>query len=161
MKDSIKGKVILSNSLHFIRVFAVHDPDEEKRLDDAFTFLMETYLDKQDRECIGGFDSGKYSLYFMYIDQWKVNKIIAFFGKHNLLIRHEIVTDPVRFICSNEEYLGFYNDENNKDFLDKFILSRIDFDYILDRYNENRNVPGFALLPIEMEILKEYNLYHA
>ena len=161
MKDPIKDQVLLSNSLHFIRVFAVHDPEEEKRLDDAFTLLLETYLDKQDRKCVAGFESGKETLFFMYIDQWKVNKIIAFFGKYDLLSRHEIVADPVRFICSSEEYLEVYNDEYNKDLLDKFILSRIDLDYILDRYNENRNVPGFALLPVEMEFLREYNLYQA
>lgn len=125
--------MLLSNNLHFIRVSAVHDPVEEKRLDDAFTFLLEAHLDKQDRECIAGFESGKETLFFMYIDQWKVNKIIAFFGKHNLLSRHEIVTDPVRFICSSEEYLEVYKNENNKDLLDKFILSRIGFDYILGR----------------------------
>ncbi|GEM_PF-3283470 len=155
MKDPIKEQILLENSLHFIRVTAVTDPEEEKRLDKEYEEYTGSFLDESDKCGIAGLETDKKEvLMFLFIHQWKVERIISFIQEHNLLAEHKIVDDPVRFFCSDKELFEAYNNADNRDILDVFIRNQINVDYVLDRYNENRNVPGFTLLPVEMEVFQ-------
>ena len=89
----------------------------------------------------------------IYLDEWKVFQIIEFFKNYDLLVSYEIVSNPAKFICSRPEFYDAYKEERNKRILDNYILGNMSVDDVLERIYENKSVPGFTLLPVEMEIL--------
>jgi hypothetical protein len=145
---------LFSNPLYFITVKGAPDPDEQKGLETLFMVELCSFVSNWEKDAIAGFDmeNGGSGL-FIFLDEWKVLRILDFFRKHDLLESYEIISKPTQFISSNARYLEAYQEERNKIILDNYIRRNMSADDVLDRINENKSVPGFTLLPIEKEIL--------
>ena len=124
-----------------------------EHLDDAFTAEIRLYLDPDDYYCCAGYDVGNESIYFIYIDQWKVFQIIDFFKRNNILLHYQVVQNVIDFIDSDKKFLEVYSDEHNKTVVNNYIMNSVSVDDVLDRINDNRNNKEFSLLPIERSIL--------
>ena len=145
---------LLSNPLYFIAVNGVPDPEKEKRLETEFMADLCSYVSNSEKEAVAEFDmKNKGTGLLIYLDEWKVFRILEFFRHYDLLVSYEIISNPVRFICSSPEYYKAYEEERNKRVLDTYILRNISVDDVLERIHENKFVPGFSLLPVEIEIL--------
>jgi hypothetical protein len=141
-----------TNSLFYIITKNVND----ELLEENFEADASLYLEPDDGDCIGGFDIDNESIYLLYIDKWKIFKMIDFFERNHVLIKYECIPDVIDLINSDEKYLEFYSEERNKTVLDNYILHHVSIDDILDKMCKNRNNSGFSLLPIEKLILELY-----
>jgi hypothetical protein len=139
-----------TNSLYCIITKNVND----ELLEEKFNTDASLYLEPDDGDCIGGFDIDNKSIYLLYIDKWKIFKMIDFFSRNHVLIKFELVSDVIDLINSDKKYLEFYSEELNKTVLDNYIVHHVSIDDILDRINKNRNNSGFSLLPVEQLILE-------
>jgi len=139
-----------TNSLYCITIKNVND----ELIEEKFITDISSYLDPDDGDYISGYDVEDQSIYILYIDEWKIFKMIDFFERNHVLIKYECVPDVIELINSNKKYLEFYSEERNKTVLDEYILQHVSIDEILDRINENRNSSEFSILPIEQLILE-------
>ena len=121
-------------------------------IEDEFEKYCSTFLKSSDSKYILGGDDDDISIYLTYLDNDKINKIVDFFKKHNMLIKHNKIDNIVSLICSDEKYLTLYSDEHNKPILDEYIKYHISVDDILDRMI-NEKISVTDLLPIELKIL--------
>lgn len=145
---------LLSNPLYFIVVNGIPDPEKEKRLETEFTADLCSYVSNSEKDAVAEFNmKNKCTGLLIYLDKWKVLRILEFFRHYDLLVSYEIISNPVRFIRSSSEYYEAYQEERNKRILDNYILRNISIDDVLERIHENKSVPGFSLLPVEIEIL--------
>jgi len=134
-------------------LYCIITTNGNEHLDDAFTAEIRLYLDIGDDNCWAGYDVGNESIYFIYIDQWKVFQIIDFFKRNDILLEYQVVQNVIDFINSNNKYRELYSDEHNKTVMDNYIMNTVTIDDVLDRINDNRNNKEFLLLPIERSIL--------
>jgi len=139
-----------TNPLYCITTKNVND----ELLEEKFITDISAYLDPDDEDYVSGYDVEDQSIYLLYIDKWKIFKMIDFFSRNNVLIKYECVPDVIDLINSDEKYRKFYFEERNKTVLDEYILHHVSIDDILDRINKNRNNSGFSLLPVEKLILE-------
>jgi hypothetical protein len=140
--------------LYFIIARGAEEPEEQRRLETEFLADLCQFVSNSEKDAMTGFDMEDNGTgLLLFLDEWKVNRIIDFFVKNDLLESYEIITHPTKFICSNAKYLDAYQEEHNKRVLDNYILRNMSADDVLERIHENKSVPGFNLLPIEMEIL--------
>ena len=139
-----------TNPLYCITTKNVND----EILEEKFVTDISAYLDPDDGDYVSAYDIDNESIYLLYIDEWKIFKMIDFFSRNHLLIKYECVPDVIDLINSDEKYLEFYSEEHNKTVLDEYILHHVSIDDILDRINKNRNNSGFSLLPVEQLILE-------
>lgn len=144
----LKERKIMNNDLYCITV-----KSGQEHLDESFTIDCLSYLDSDDGNYIAGFDINDESIYFVFIDEWKVEKMINFFKENNILIKFEKVSNIINFINSDKKYLEVYSEEHNRVVLNNYIKYHITVDNVLDRMYQNKDVKGFSLFPVEMEIL--------
>ena len=142
------NRISMTNNLYCIIIQSGHS-----HLDEEFTSDAESYLDNYDRDCIAGYDIGNESIYFLYIPEWKVFRIIDFFKRNHILLKYELVTNIFDFLSSDVKFLVVYSEARNKNILDNYIINTVTIDTVLDRMNSNRNTKGFSLFQIEMSIL--------
>ena len=119
-------------------------------LDSEFTSIMSKYLNSYDGNFIAGSDVKGESIYFTYVDKYKVFKMVDFFKKHNILLKHYYIDDVINFINSDPKFLEVYSDDYNKIVLDNYIKNNITIDDILDKIIENEK-----LSDIEINILNK------
>jgi hypothetical protein len=150
MRNPVMSPKSATNPLYCIITKNVND----ELLEENFEADASFYLEPDDGDCIGGFDIDNESIYLLFIDEWKIFKMIDFFSRNNVLIKYERVPDVIDLINSDKKYLKFYSEERNKTVLDEYILHHVSIDDILDRISENRNNGGFSLLPVEQLILE-------
>ena len=147
---------LYSNPLYFIAVKGAPDPDEQKHLETLFMVELSSFVSNWEKDAIAGFDmENESSGLFIFLDEWKIFRILEFFRKYDILESYEIISNPAQSISSNPRYLEAYKDERTKMILDSYIRRNMNLDDVLDRINENKSVPGFTLLPIEKEILSD------
>ena len=131
----------------------ITDTGYEKALEKAYTKDIREYLIPADYYNMAGFDIDKESIYFMYIEEWKVIRMINFFRINDILIEFQIVDNVMDFINGDEKYQEVYSDEHNKMVMDNFIFNTISVNEVLDRINENKNNASFSLSEIEKTVL--------
>ena len=142
----IKEQKLKSNLLYCIII------KKSDYLEKEFDKDISTYLVDGDGDHVAGTDVENETLYLLYIEEWKIFKMIDFFKKHDVLLKFEIVTNIFDFL-GNLKYSSIYSDKDNKKIIDTYISIHITMDDVLDRINENKGISGFKLLPIEKEIL--------
>ena len=134
-------------------MYCVITTRDNDHLDEAFTTEIKSFLTPDDYYQIAGYDTLTESIYFMYIDEWKVIRMIEFFIKNGVLLEYQVVKNILDFINSDEKYKEVYSDEHNKMVMDNFIFNTLSVDAVLDRINENRNNKEFLLSEIEKTVL--------
>lgn len=144
----IKESKIRNNFLYCITV-----KNGQEHLDEAFEIDCMTYLEEDDGDCISGFDVENESIYFTFIDESKVRKMIDFFKRNGILIKYEKVSNIIDFINNDKKYLRVYSDERNRSILNTYIKIHVTVDNVLERLHDNKHNDEFSLLPIEKEIL--------
>lgn len=142
----IKEQKLKSNLLYCIII------KKSDYLEKEFDKDISTYLVDGDGDHVAGTDVENETIYLLYIEEWKIFKMIDFFKKHDVLLKFEIVTNIFDFL-GNLKYSSIYSDKDNKKIIDTYISIHITMDDVLDRINENKGISGFKLLPIEKEIL--------
>lgn len=142
----IKEQKLKSNLLYCIII------KKSDYLEKEFDKDISTYLVDGDGDHVAGTDVENETIYLLYIEEWKIFKMIDFFKKHDVLLKFEIVTNIFDFL-GNLKYSSIYSDKDNKKVIDTYISIHITMDDVLDRINENKGISGFKLLPIEKEIL--------
>jgi len=73
------------NKLHCITI--KNDFSIEKKFEE----YCYTFLDSDDGDYLTGGDNNDDTIYLTYLNKDKINKMIEFFEKHNLLINYEII----------------------------------------------------------------------
>ena len=142
----IKEQKLKSNLLYCIII------KKSDYLEKEFDKDISTYLVDGDGDHVAGTDVENETIYLLYIEEWKIFKMIDFFKKHDVLLKFEIVTNIFDFL-GNLKYSSIYSDKDNKKIIDTYISIHITMDDVLDMINENKGISGFKLLPIEKEIL--------
>ena len=142
----IKEQKLKSNLLYCIII------KKSDYLEKEFDKDISTYLVDGDGDHVAGTDVENETIYLLYIEEWKIFKMIDFFKKHDVLLKFEIVTNILDFL-GNSKYSSIYSDKDNKKVIDTYISIHITMDDVLDRINENKGISGFKLFPIEKEIL--------
>ncbi len=87
MRNPFMNTKNATNSLYCITTKNVND----ELLEEKFEADASLYLEPDDGDCIGGFDIDNESIYFLYIDEWKIFKMIDFFSRNHVLIKYELV----------------------------------------------------------------------
>ena len=137
-------------------LYCVITTRDNDHLDEAFTAEIESFLIPEDYYQIAGYDTLAESIYFMFIEEWKVIRMINFFRINDILIEFQIVDNVMDFINGDEKYQEVYSDEHNKMVMDNFIFNTISVNEVLDRINENKNNASFSLSEIEKTVLGMY-----
>jgi len=145
----IRESKIRNNSLYCITV----KNKQDFQLEETFIQDCMNYLEEKDGDLIAGFDVEDESIYFTFIDEWKIFKMINFFRKKGILIKSEKIINIIEFINSDKKYMMVYSDERNKSILNRYIRIHVTTDNILERVYDNKGVNDFSLFPIEEEIL--------
>lgn len=144
----IKEQRIRDNNLYCITVKSGQEHLESKFEKDCLS-----YLEENDGEQIAGFDVEDESIYFTFMDEWKIKRMIEFFRKNNILISVTKILNIIDFINSEKKYLKVYSEERNRVIMNRYITIHVTIDSILERLFKNKDIEGFSLLPIEKEIL--------
>lgn len=154
LRSNIEIEKLFINPLYFIIARGTQEPEKQKRIETEFLVDLCQFVSNPEKDAIAGFDleNGGTGM-LLFLDEWKVFRIVDFFEKNDLLVSFEIISNPPQFICSNPKYLEGYREERNKVILDKYMRKNMGIDDVLDRINENKSIPGFKLLPVEEEIL--------
>lgn len=139
----IDGCKNMCNELYCIVIKSGFDHLEDE-------FIMESSLNIDDSDFIAACDVGEESIYFTYIDYFKISKMLSFFRKHKILINYQVIDNVIDFITSDKKYSDLYSDNRNKTILDKYIINNVTIDNVLDRM-----IDKCQLLPIELDILNE------
>ncbi|MCX6280488.1 MAG: hypothetical protein NTU51_00820 [Bacteroidetes bacterium] len=134
-------------------LYCVITTRDNDHLDEAFTTEIKSFLIPADYYQIAGYDTLAESIYFMYIEEWKVIRMIEFFIKNDILLEYQKVDNVLNFINADEKYLEVYSDDHNKTVMDNFIFNTISVNMVLDRIIENRNNDSFSLSEIEKTVL--------
>lgn len=144
----IKEQKIRDNNLYCITV-----KSGQEHLESEFEKDCLSYMEEFDGEYIAGFDVDDESIYFTFMDEWKIEKMVDFFKRNKILIEVEKVSNIIKFINSDKKYLKVYSEERNRVIMNHYITIHITIDSILERLFENKEKDDFFLLPIEKEIL--------
>jgi len=145
----IKEQKIRNNSLYCITVKSKGC----EHLETDFELDCMKYMEESDGEYIAADDVGDESIYFIFIDKWKIDRFVDFFERNDISIKVQKVSNIIEFITNDEKYLKVYSEERNMGILDHYIITHITPDSILERLHKNKEVSGFSLLPIEKKIL--------
>ena len=137
-------------------LYCVITTRDNDHLDEAFSAEIKSFLIPEDYYQIAGYDTFAESIYFMYIEEWKIIRMIEFFISNDVLLEYQKVDNVLNFINGDEKYLEVYSDEHNKMVMDNFIFNTISVNEVLDRINENKNNASFSLSEIEKTVLGMY-----
>ena len=148
----IRESKIRNNSLYYITV----KNKQDFQLEETFIQDCMNYLEEKDGDLISGFDVEDESIYFTFIDEWKIFKMINFFRKNGVLVKFEKISNIIDFINSDKRYLTVYSEERNRLILNKYIRINVTSDDVLERLYDNKGVTDFSLFPIEQEILSSH-----
>jgi hypothetical protein len=127
------------------------DRDTSDLYDDEFITYLQTFIEEEEKEHMGGEEVGDEVIIITDLSIFKTMKMIEFFEKNNFLKSYEFVTNIVDFINSDNKYSEIYSDDRNKVILDKYINATVTVDDILDRILKN-GLP--SLLQVELEKLR-------
>ena len=130
----------------------ITDRDSD-HLNEAFNNEITSFLTIDDYYHMAGYDILTESILFMYIEEWKVVRIIEFCINHDILIEYQKVDNVIDFISSDEKYLEVFSDDHNKAIINYYIMETFSVDDILDRMNQNKNNTSFSLSEIEKTVL--------
>ena len=121
----IKEQKLKSNLLYCIII------KKSDYLEKEFDKDISTYLVDGDGDHVAGTDVENETIYLLYIEEWKIFKMIDFFKKHDVLLKFEIVTNIFDFL-GNLKYSSIYSDKDNKKIIDTYISIHITMDDVLD-----------------------------
>ena len=134
-------------------LYCVITTRDNDHLDEAFSAEIKSFLIPEDYYQIAGYDTFAESIYFMYIEEWKIIRMIEFFISNDVLLEYQKVDNVLNFINGDEKYQEVNSDKHNKMVMDNFIFNTISVNEVLDRINENRNNDSFSLSEIEKTVL--------
>jgi len=128
----LHNKLNTMNTVHYFKVQSTTDT----QIQDQVQHSMSMILADEDENLVAVEDFGDYEVIYTFVSSHKADQMANILRSAGLLVDFKDVTENI--LMARENGLEFSETlENHTELLNKFILSNLTVDMVLDKINEN------------------------